>query len=148
MAPMPAADAQAVKDFLQQTNRAVLITVRKDGGFQSSPMSVVADDEGNVLLATRATTAKVRNLQRNPKAALCLITERFLGAWLHVEGEAEIQHLPQALPALADFFKRRNGEDTSTDAFKQRMHDENRVFIRVKTQRVVQPPARPATTPR
>ena len=140
---MPDSDTDAVKDFLKQTNRAVLITYRKDGLAQSSPMSVVADDDGNVLLATRSTAAKVRNLARNPKAAICLITERFLGAWLHVEGEAEIEHLPDALPSLADFFRRRTGEDTSTDAFKQRMTDEQRVFIRLKTQRVVRPPSRP-----
>jgi PPOX class probable F420-dependent enzyme len=144
---MPVTDAAAVKEFLKQTNRAVLITYRKDGGVQSSPMSVVADDDGNVLLATRSTAAKVKNLARNPKAAVCLITERFLGAWMHVEAEAEIEHLPDALPSLADFFQRRAGEDTSTEAFKQRMYDEKRVFIRVKTQRVVTPPPRPAVAP-
>jgi PPOX class probable F420-dependent enzyme len=141
------ADAAAVREFLTQTNRCVLMTRRRDGGVQSSPMSVVADDDGNLLFSTRPSAVKVKNLQRDPYAAACLITERFLGAWLHVEGTAEIELLPEALPALADFYRRRTGEDTSTDAFKQRMQAENRCLIRVRTQRVVQPPPRPQPTP-
>jgi hypothetical protein len=50
-------------------------------------------------------------------------------------------------PALADFYRRRTGEDTNTDAFKQRIHDENRCLIRLRTTRVVQPPPRPQPRP-
>jgi PPOX class probable F420-dependent enzyme len=135
---------QVVREFLTGTNRCVLMTRRRDGGIQSSPMSVVADDSGNVLFSTRHTAAKVKNLKRDPYAAACLITERFLGGWLHVEGTAEIEFLPDALPALADFYRRRTGEDTSTEAFKERMEQEGRCLIRLRPTRVVQPPPRPA----
>ena len=40
------ADLEAVTQFAAGTARAVLVTRRKDGGLQSSPMSVVADDDG------------------------------------------------------------------------------------------------------
>ena len=141
---MAVTDAQldAVKSFLKETSRCVLITRRKDGGVQSSPMAVVADDAGNLLLSTRSTAAKVRNLRRNPYAALCIITERFLGAWMHVEGTAEIEFLPDALPALADFYRRRFAEDTATEEFKQRMTEEGRCLIRVRLSKVVQPTPR------
>jgi PPOX class probable F420-dependent enzyme len=134
-----AADRQAVKGFAAHTTRAVLVTRRRDGGLQSSPMAVVADDDGNVLTATRARNAKVHNLVRDPRAALCLFTERWPGPWMHVEGEAEIERLPAAMPLLADYYRRR-GQDTSTDAFRERMTTENRVLIRIKPQRVVRPP--------
>jgi PPOX class probable F420-dependent enzyme len=114
----------------------VLVTRRKDGGLQSSPMSVVADDDGNILTATRAKNAKTYNLARDPHATLCLFSERWPGPWMHVEGEAEIERLPEALPLLADYYRRR-GQDTTTEAFRERMLNENRVLIRVKTQRVV-----------
>ena len=138
--PASQSDLDAVKQFLSETTRAILITYRKDGGIQSSPMAVVADDEGNVLLATRGATAKVRNLERNPTAALCLITERFLGPWISVEGTAEIERLPEALPALADFYKRRGSDDTSTAEWKNRIESEGRVLIRVRTERVILAP--------
>src|SRR3954454_7033629 len=97
------ADLEVVKQFASRGARAVLVTRRKDGGLQSSPMAVVADDDGNVLTATRARNAKTYNLARDPRAMLCLFTERWPGPWLHVEGEADIERLPEALPLLADY---------------------------------------------
>ncbi|HLZ32065.1 MAG TPA: TIGR03618 family F420-dependent PPOX class oxidoreductase [Chloroflexota bacterium] len=132
------ADLEAVKQFAAQTTRAVLVTRRKDGGLQSSPMSVVVDDDGNVLTATRARNAKTHNLARDPSATLCLFTERWPGPWMQVEGAAEIERLPEAMALLADYYRRR-GQDTTTDAFRERMLSENRVLIRVKTSRVVRP---------
>ena len=136
-----ATDLEAVKQFASQTTRSVLITRRKDGGLQSSPMSVVVDDDGNVLTATRARNAKTYNLARDPRATLCLFNEQWPGPWMHVEGEAEIERLPDAMPLLADYYARR-GQDTTTDAFRERMLTENRVLIRVRLQRVVRPAAR------
>jgi PPOX class probable F420-dependent enzyme len=132
------ADLEALKQFAAQTTRAVLVTRRKDGGLQSSPMAVVADGDGNVLTATRAQNAKTYNLARDPRAVLCLFNERWPGPWMHVEGEAEIERLPQAMALLADYYRRR-GQETTTDAFRERMLNENRVLIRVKIQRVVRP---------
>jgi PPOX class probable F420-dependent enzyme len=132
------ADLQAIKQFGGLGARAVLITRRKEGGLQSSPMSVVVDDDGNVLTATRAKNAKTYNLARDPSATLCLFDERWPGPWMQVEGEAEIERLPEAMALLTDYYRRR-GQDTTTEAFRERMLSENRVLIRVKTQRVVRP---------
>jgi PPOX class probable F420-dependent enzyme len=133
---------ETVKEFLKDTSRGVLMTRRKDGGIQSSPMALAADDDGNVLFSTRSTAAKVRNLKRDPYAAVCVITEKFLGPWLHVEGHAEVEYLPAALPALRDFYRRRRySDDTESDAFKHKMETEGRCLIRVRVSRVVIPPA-------
>jgi PPOX class probable F420-dependent enzyme len=99
-------------------------------------MSVVVDEDGNVLTATRGKNAKVFNLARDPRAVLCLFNEQWPGPWMHIEGDAEITRLPEAMPLLEDYYSRR-GQDTATEAFHQRMLTENRVLIRVKTQRVV-----------
>jgi PPOX class probable F420-dependent enzyme len=132
------ADLEVLKQFASQAGRSVLITHRKDGGLQTSPMSVAADDNGNILTATRAKNAKTYNLVRDPRATLCLFNDQWPGPWIHVDGEAEITRLPDAMPLLADYYRRR-GQDTTTDAFRQRMLNENRVLIRIKPQRVVRP---------
>jgi PPOX class probable F420-dependent enzyme len=137
MAASPA-DLDALKQFATDANRAVLITRRKDGGVQSSPMTIGVDDDGNVLTATRAKNAKVYNLTRDPSASLCIFNERWPGPWLQVDGEAEITHLPEAMPLLAAYYQRR-GQDTTAPAFRERMLTENRVLIKIKTQRVVRP---------
>jgi len=133
---VPTTELEAIKQFAAQTTRAVLVTRRKDDGLQSSPMSVVADDDGNVLTATRARNAKAHNLARDPRVTLCLFTEKWPGPWMHVEGDAHITRLPEAMPLLAAYYARR-GQDTSTDQFRQRMLDENRVLIRITPRRVV-----------
>lgn len=131
-------DLEALKQFASQTARAVLVTHRKDGGFQTSPMAVVADDDGNVLTATRARNAKTYNLMRDARTAVCLFSDKWPGPWMHVEGEAEITRLPEAMPLLQAYYGRR-GQDTSTEEFRQRMLNENRVLIKIRTQRVVRP---------
>ena len=131
-----AEDLKAISDFAKGTIRSVLVTHRKDGGLQSSPMSCAADEEGNLLTATRAGNAKVTNLKRDPRITVCLFTDQWPGPWMHIEGEANITGLPEAMPLLQAYYARR-GQDTSNDAFRQRMQSENRVLIRVKPQRVV-----------
>lgn len=129
-------DLQAIKKFATGTTRSVLVTRRKDGGLQSSPMSCTADDDGNILTATRAANAKTKNLVRDPRVTMCLFAEQWPGPWMHVEGEVEIERLPNAMPLLAAYYARR-GQDTSTEEFRQRMLNENRVLLRVKPERVV-----------
>jgi PPOX class probable F420-dependent enzyme len=133
-----AEDLQAIRDFAKATTRSVLVTRRKDGGLQSSPMACVADDDGNVLTATRAANAKTRNLVRDPRITMCLFTDQWPGPWMHVEGEVQITRLPDAMPLLQAYYARR-GQDTTTDEFRQRMLHENRVLLRIKPQRVVRP---------
>ncbi len=124
-----------MRSFAQGTTRAVLVTRRKDGGLQTSPMAVVADDNGDVLTATRAKNAKVHNLVRDPHCALNLFDERWPGPWIHVEGTVSISRLPEAMPLLQRYYARR-GQDTSTEEFRQRMLSEDRVLLRIKVQRL------------
>src|SRR5215471_2474852 len=118
-----AEDLQAIRDFAKSTTRSVLVTRRKDGGLQSSPMACVADDDGNVLTATRAANAKTKNLVRDPRITMCLFTDQWPGPWMHVEGEVEITRLPDAMPLLQAYYARR-GQDTGTAEFRQRMLSE------------------------
>jgi PPOX class probable F420-dependent enzyme len=133
---LPLAELEAIKQFAAQTSRAVLVTRRKDDGLQSSPMSIVADDDGNVLTATRARNAKTYNMARDPRVTLCLFTEKWPGPWMHVDGVADITRLPEAMPLLVAYYARR-GQDTTSDQFRQRMLDENRVLVRITPRRVV-----------
>jgi PPOX class probable F420-dependent enzyme len=131
-------DLEALKAFGASGARAVLITWRKDGGLQSSPMSIAVDDDGSVLTATRSRNAKVHNLVRDPRATLCLFDDKWPGPWIHVDGRAEIARLPEAMPLLVAYYGRR-GLDTAAPEFRARMETENRVLIRIRPERVIRP---------
>jgi PPOX class probable F420-dependent enzyme len=133
-------DLEALKALGAKGARAVLITWRKDGSLQSSPMAVVVDEDGSVLTATRAKNAKAYNLTRDPRATLCLFDEKWPGPWMHVDGVAEIARLPEAMPLLLDYYTRR-GMGTAEE-IRARMENENRVLIRVRPQRIVRPGGR------
>ena len=117
--------------FLQDNQRAVLATFRSDGRPQLSPVLAVVDDEGRVLISTRETAIKTKNLRRDPRAWLCVFPDAFYGRWVHVEGEVEVLSLPEALEPLVDYYRRSAGEHPDWDEYRQAMRDEQRCLIRL-----------------
>lgn len=116
--------------FLRTHHRAVLATFRADGRPQMSPVLAVVDDDGRVVVSTRETAVKVRNLRRDPRVALCVLTDRFFGSWAQVEGEAEVVSLPDAMDLLVDYYRRAVGEHDDWDDYRAAMEREQRVVVR------------------
>ena len=94
-------DLDPARDFLRENHRGVLATRRSDGGIQQSPVIATVDAEGRVVISSRETAIKTKNLRRDPWAQLCAFTDRFFGEWVYVEGIAEVVSLPEAMD-LAD----------------------------------------------
>jgi len=117
--------------FLRVHHRAVLATMRADGAPQFSPVTATADDAGLVLISTRETAFKARNLARNPRASLCVMNDGFFGEWIQVDGTAEIIQLPAALDLLVDYYRRIAGEHPDWDDYRSAMRRERRVMVRV-----------------
>jgi len=61
---MEIADAQ---EFLKNNHRGVLVARKKDGSLQMTLVSPVIDAEGKVIITSRETTFKVKNIKRNPQ---------------------------------------------------------------------------------
>ena len=59
--------------------------------------------------SSNETTYKVRNLRRDPRAALCVFVEAFRGPWIQIEGTATIVTLPDAMEPLVDYYRRLAG---------------------------------------
>src|SRR5919206_4143792 len=83
LGPMELDDA---RDVIREQHRAVLATIRADGTPQMSPVLVAVDDEGRVLVSTRETALKVRNLRRDARSWLCVLPDGFFGRWVQAEG--------------------------------------------------------------
>lgn len=122
-------------DFLASHPRAVLATARSDGRPQLSPVVVAVDDGGRVLISTRETAVKTKNLLRDPRVSLCVMSDAFFGEWVQVDGEAEIVHLPDALPLLEDYYRRISGEHPDWDEYRAAMRRERRVLVRISISR-------------
>jgi PPOX class probable F420-dependent enzyme len=127
-------DTDEAKTFLRDNHRAVLVTHRRDGGLQTSPISVGVDGNGKAIISSRETAYKVRNLRRQPWATLCVMNDGFYGRWLRVEGPAEILSLPDAMEPLVDYYRRLAGEHPDWDEYRTAMTTQKRVLIRIDIQ--------------
>jgi PPOX class probable F420-dependent enzyme len=124
-------DFGTAREFIRAHHRAVLATTRADGHPQLSPVTAAVDDEGRVLISTRETAVKTRNLARDPHAALCVLNDGFFGEWVAVEGTAEIVHLPEALDILVSYYRSVSGEHPDWDDYRAAMVRDQRVAVRI-----------------
>lgn len=128
-------------DFVSEHARAILVTRRRDGGLQASPIRVLIDASGDIVAVTRAPTAKARNLARDDRFTLCVISDGWSGAWMTIEGRVAIERLPDALPALRAFYLQRDGSVLPEAEFADKMASEERVVFRFSPERTSAPPA-------
>jgi PPOX class probable F420-dependent enzyme len=128
-------DVATAQEFLQTNHRAVLATTRSDGRPQLSPVLATVDAEGRVLISTRETALKVRNLRRDPHASLAILNDGFFGNWAQVDGTAEILALPEALDVLVDYYRRTAGDHPNWDEYKADMVAQRRVVVRFAIER-------------
>ena len=123
------------RDFLRANHRAVLATVRGDGRPQLSPVTCGLDQAGRVIISTRETAVKTRNLRRNPLASLCVFTDAFFGRWVQVEGTAEVISLPEAMEFLVEYYRLVSGEHPDWDDYRAVMVRDRRCLIRIEITR-------------
>jgi hypothetical protein len=69
---------------------AKVATVRADGRPHLAPVWFDVDDDGSLLFNTGDSTAKGRNLRRDPRVSLCVDDDRPPFSFVVVEGVAEI----------------------------------------------------------
>src|SRR5512142_2174574 len=128
-------DIAQARAFVRENHRAVLATRHADGRTQLSPVTVGVDDEGNVVVSTRETATKTRNLARDPHAVLCVMNDGFFGSWIQIEGTAEIVHLPEAMQPLVDYYRSVQGEHPDWDDYRAAMVRDRRVIVRIRVDR-------------
>ena len=127
--------AERAQQFLRAHYRAVLATTRLDGRPQISPVLCAVDAEGRILISTRETAVKTRNLRRDPYASICAFTDRFFGDWIQAEGTAEVISLPDAMELLVDYYRLISGEHPDWSDYRAAMVRDRRVIIRVTASR-------------
>ncbi|MEO6715291.1 MAG: PPOX class F420-dependent oxidoreductase [Mycobacteriales bacterium] len=124
-------DLDAAREFIKTNHRAVLATYRTDGRAQLTPVTAAVDGAGYVVISTRETAVKTRNVRRDPRVTLCVLTEQFFGDWLYVDGTVEIITLPEAMEPLVDYYRSVAGEHPDWDDYRAAMTRDQRVLWRI-----------------
>ncbi len=128
-------DSEEARRFVRENHRAVLATRRADGQPQMSPVVAAVDGAGKVVISTRETAIKTRNLRRDPHASLCVMNDGFFGPWVQIDGAAEIVPLPEAMEGLVDYYRAVAGEHPDWDDYRRSMEQERRVLLRITVER-------------
>jgi len=124
-------DRDELLAFLRPRHHAVLITTRANGLPQASPVTCGVDDDGRVVISTYPDRAKAVNLRRNPAATLCVLSDDFGGAWVQVDGTAEVVDLPDSVEPLVDYYRSISGEHPDWDEYREAMVAQGKSLIRV-----------------
>ncbi|MGH9056346.1 MAG: PPOX class F420-dependent oxidoreductase [Acidimicrobiales bacterium] len=124
-------DLHDALEYLGANHRSVLVTRKRDGEPQTSPVVHGVDAHGRVAISSREPAYKVRNLRRDPRATLCAFTDGFFGRWVTVAGTAEIISLPDAMEPLVELYRQVGGEHPDWDDYREAMVRERRVIIAI-----------------
>ena len=128
-------DIDAARRFLADNHHGVMATYRRDGKVQQSPVSSGLDAQGRVIISVTEDRAKTRNARRDPRVALCVFSDTFFGAWVQVEGSAELVDGPDRIDALVDYYRTLSGEHPDWDEYRAAMERDRRVLLRFEIER-------------
>lgn len=139
MAPKTASntpvDREELLAFLRPRHRMILITRRSDGRSQASPVTGGVDDSGRIVISTYPERAKTRNVRRNPDVSVVVLSDDWDGAWVQVEGTAEVLDATDGagdvLEAFVEYFRNIAGEHSDWDEYRQAMIDQGKSLLRI-----------------
>lgn len=122
-------------DFVRPRHRMVLSTFRADGSLQSSPVTGGVDQQGRLVIASYPQRAKSANIRRTPKASVVVLSDEFNGAYVQIDGDAEVIDVPEAVELLVDYYRAIAGEHPDWDEYRAAMLTQRKCVIRVTPQR-------------
>ena len=128
-------DLEQAREFIRTNHRAILSTFRRDGRPQMSPVAAAVDADGFVVVSSRETAVKTKNLRRDPRASLCVISDEWYGPFVQVDGTATVVSLPEAMEGLVDYYRRVAGEHPDWNDYRAAMERERRVVLRIAIER-------------
>ncbi|KQH80437.1 pyridoxamine 5'-phosphate oxidase [Mycobacterium gordonae] len=122
-------------DFIRTRHRMILTTFRADGSLQSSPVTGGVDAEGRVVIASYPQRAKSVNIRRTGRASVVVLSEEFNGAYVQLDGDAEVIEGPAAVEPLVDYYRAIAGEHPDWDEYRRAMRDQKKCLLRVTVRR-------------
>jgi PPOX class probable F420-dependent enzyme len=122
-------------DFVRPRHRAILLTTRADGGPQASPVTCGVDDEGRIVVSTYPARAKSRNVRRDPRAGVVVLSDDFGGPWVQIDGTAEILDVPEAIEPLVAYYRAIAGEHPDWGEYREAMVRQDKSLLRITPER-------------
>ena len=126
-------DRAGLLDFARTRHRLTLVTTRRDGRPQASPVTGGVDEAGRIVISTYPDRAKAVNLRRNPAATVLVHSDEWNGPWVQVDGTAEVLDMPsaEAEDGLVEYFRCISGEHADWEEYRQAMRRQGKSLVRI-----------------
>jgi PPOX class probable F420-dependent enzyme len=126
-------DPNQLADFVRPRHNMILVTRRRDGTAQLSPVTGGLDEAGRLVISSYPERAKVRNLRRTPDASVLVLSDDFGDAWVQVDGAVEVLDMPSrdAEDGLVEYFRCISGEHPDWAEYREAMRRQGKSLIRI-----------------
>jgi PPOX class probable F420-dependent enzyme len=128
-------DRAALEEFVRSRHRVILLTTRRDGSPQASPVTAGLDGEGRLVTSTYPERAKVYNARRNTAGAALVLSDAWNGPWVQVSGTLDVLDLPDALDAFVEYYRSISGEHPDWDEYRAAMLHQGKSLLRLTIER-------------
>ena len=128
-------ELQELLDFVRPRHKGTLVTRRRDGGLQISPVACGVDNDGRIVVSTYPQRAKSANARRDPSVSILIHSDDWNGPYVQVDGTAEVLDMPAALEPLVEYFRNISGEHPDWDEYREAMRAQNKSLIRITAER-------------
>ncbi len=128
-------DRAELLDFVRTRHKGTLVTLRRDGRPQLSPVSCGVDDQGRIVVSTYPERAKARNARRDPRVSVLVHSDDWNDPYVQVDGTAEVIDMPEAVEPLVDYYRCIAGEHPDWDEYREAMARQGKSLIRVTVER-------------
>ena len=95
------------------------------------------DPEGRVIITSRGTTYKIKDIRRDPRVSLLIFGEQYSGSkFVQIHGTAEIIEQPEAMDTLIYWHKQVRAITKIGMSTEDTMKKEKPVIIRINIEKV------------
>ena len=122
-------------EFVRPRHHGILVTTRRDGRPQVSPVTMGVDTEGRVAISSYPERAKSKNAARHEQASVCVLSNEFNGEWVQLDGRIEVVRQPEAIEALVEYYLSISGEHPDWAEYRQAMARQGKVLLRLTIDR-------------
>ena len=126
-------DRGGLLDFIRDRHNHTLITMRRDGRPQASPVTGGVSADGHLVVSTYPDRAKAVNLRRNPATSVLVHSDEWNGPYVQVYGTAEVLDMPsqEAEDGLVEYFRCISGEHSDWEEYRRAMRAQGKSLIRI-----------------
>ena len=122
-------------EFIRPRHHATLVTRKRDGSPQMSPVTCGVDADGHIVVSTYPQRAKAVNARRDPAVSVLVHSDTWDGPYVQVDGTAEVIDMPEAVEPLVEYFRCISGEHPDWDEYRDAMRKQNKSLLRITIDR-------------